>query len=129
MRWPEVLNALVAALEADTELTTLLSGPHIYRSQDLRTVRDPSVAWTLIVDTEAENTEEILVQWDVWSGNDDTGVAILRKLRKLLTARAVVEVGGVRMWMLFEGGRDQPDEEDGVSHRSFDGRYIPAREE
>lgn len=129
MRWPAVVAALVTAAEADAAVLAALGGePHLYPSDDTRAGRVPSVGWTLVSDTEAENTERLLVQWDVFARSLEEAIAIERALRRVVSAEGISTVGDVRMWMQFGGGRRHPTPERGTVHRSFDVLCQPARE-
>lgn len=129
MRWPAVLAAVVTAAETDAGVLAALEGePRIYPSDDTRAGGVPSVSWTLISDTDEENTERLLVQWDVFARSVSDGIAIERALRRRVTSEEIAEMDGVRMWMLFRGGRGHPAPARGEVHRSLDVLYQPARE-
>lgn len=125
MKWPEVVTALVTALEADAELLATLGGsPRIYPSDDPHAGALPSVAYTLITDTEAENFEDVRLQWDVF-GTADEVVTIERRLRALVASRSPGVIGGLAMFAVFLSGRSLPAPEPGTAHRSFDVLYSP----
>lgn len=128
MRWPDVMRALVARLEADAELMGLLGGPHIYRTQDIREVRVPSVAWTRVSDVEEETVEAVLIQWDLFARTEAGEEGVLRRLRALLASDTVEIVAGVRMWMRYDGGRELEPPEPGTRHSALDVTYQPLRE-
>lgn len=130
MRWPAVVGALVTLLEQDAAVLGALGGtPAIHPADDSGAGRVPSIAWSLISDTEAENTERLLVQWDVFAPSLQTAIAIERALRDLVATDGIADVGGVEMWMLLQGASPHPAPERGGVHRSVDVLYQPAREE
>lgn len=128
MKWPDGVQALLAEIDADAVVLGLLGGPEVYATTDIRQVRVPSVGYTVIVDTERENTDEFRVQWDWWIRGDDDLIALEKRLRELVTARIAEEVQGVWMWMEFLAARDHPYPDPGVRHRSMDVRYELARD-
>lgn len=130
MKWPAVVEALLARLEADAALLALIgSVAAITQQEDGRELRVPSVEYLIVSDAEVETTERVLVQWDLFGRTTEAAVDLERRLRQLLTARMPVSVGGVAMWMLYQGSRTHADAGRGVKHRSFDVLYMPAGED
>jgi hypothetical protein len=124
MRYPEVVAALVAEIQADSAIISALGGNRIYPSDDAHAGSVPSIGYTEITDTEDENFEDIRIQWDVF-GTDAQVVTIERLLRARVTSRSPKTVQGVAMWMVFIAGRRIPAAEPGLKHRTFDASYKP----
>lgn len=127
MRWPAALEALLDHIEADAELVRLLDGRHVYHTPDIREYRSPMVGYTVLFFGEEEVFEPFTVQWDVVAP-PELVMKITARLRRLVSADAEREVGGVRLRMLFEGGRPHEQPAIGVQRHSFDVRYEPLRE-
>jgi hypothetical protein len=118
---------LLDYVEADAELVALLGGPHVYQTSDIREYREPSIGYTVLHFGEEEVFEPFVVQWDVFApSGQETKIAA--RLRKLVTADTPRTIGGMRLRMLFEGGRPHAQPKIGVQHISFDVRYEPLRE-
>ena len=127
MKWDAAIAALIARLEADTELMQLLGGPHIYRSREVREPRIPSVTYTIVTSVLTETMEPVITQWDIFAGSMSQLVAIERRLRRLLHWVGWRDVGGVRLSSVYEESRDHPPPAPGRWHRSLDFRHQPVR--
>lgn len=123
-------QAAVAALAADSALTTALGGAFIFRSGANREPQIPSVEWRRITNTLAENTEPALVQFDVWAHSYAAAMTIEARIRTVLTGQArVVTLGSVPLFAALDDARDHDDPEPGVAHISLDIRFEPAKDE
>lgn len=124
--WVDALQALLDLVVADAVILDLLDGPHVWELSEEREARIPSIAYTLITDDQEENVDPFLVQWTLFA-DPETIVPLERRLRQLVVSRADRTVGGVRMRMIYQGGRGHPSPREGARQRSFDVRYEPAR--
>lgn len=128
MRWGEVVEALIAELEADASLLALLGGEsRIYPSDDPHAGSLPSIGYTVVTDEEEENLESVRIQWDIF-GTEPEVLAIERILRPLVTSRYPKTVQGLAMFLIPLAGRTLPSPEPGTAHRTFDAIYQPAYE-
>lgn len=128
MRWPQVMDALVARLDGDAALDALLGGSHTYAIADVKEgPRVPSIGYTIATNPLDENTDDMIVQWDWWARTEIDSIDIERRLRALLTARIAVEVAGLWITMVFRDARPHPYPSPGVRHHSMDVRYSVAR--
>ena len=128
MKWDATIAALIARLEADTELITLLGGPHIYRRDEVREPHFPSVTYTIVTSVLTETMEPVITQWDIFAGSMSQLVAIERRLRRLLHWVGWRDVGGVMLSSVYEESRDHPPPAPGRWHRSLDFRHQPVRD-
>lgn len=137
MRADDVIRAFMAALEADTALTTALGGEHIFRAGAIRAPQIPSVEWRRITNGLAENTEPLLFQFDVWAKAGgganpySNAMAIEARLRAVLlpyNSSGAKTIGGLPMLIEMELSRDHEDPEPGVVHTSLDIRFEPAKQ-
>lgn len=128
MMWDVVIAAWRSVLIADSALTTLLGGEHVYAGQAGRKVRVPSVEWITISDFETESFNPITVQADTFALDLDQAIAIERRVR-LLTHRDVARsLGGHQMWTRYLDSRSHPyPDEPGVVHRSVDFQFEPLK--
>lgn len=128
MRWPAVITAVLDLLEADPQLSAALGGAHVYEAVTGRESRIPSLEYTVVADTEAENTEDVVVQLDVIAHGMTAAIAIETRVRALLALQLPVTIGGIEMWSMFEGGRNVPfPAQGGAVQRALDFRFTPAR--
>jgi hypothetical protein len=131
MVWDEVIEALVAALEADTTLATALGATaadsRIGPIEHGEETRIPSVRYQVISDVEEETLNNVLVQFDYWAQNRNSARNIERRIRETLGARTRRSFGSLEMWVLYLDGRDMGDPMPGVVHRSLDFRCVPVR--
>ena len=128
MMWDVVVKDWLTLVNADTALTTLLGGKHIYPAQSSRPVRIPSVEWSLIYDQEEEIHNPILIQVDIFASVTKEP-QIERRIRRL-THRDVARVlGGNRLWTRYIDSRNHAYPADAsVLHRSLDFEFKPVRE-
>jgi hypothetical protein len=117
--------AMLALLDADATLTAMVgafepSGGDMPR-------RVPQGRYTQIYDVPGEVTGLVGYQFDVWTTGREPAMQACRRLYSLLHRRALAQVGGVAMWMLYQDQRDMADPEPGVVHRSIDFRFVPVR--
>lgn len=127
MKWDAAISALIGLLEADTELIGILGGPHIYRLQEVREPRFPSVTYTIVTSVLTETMEPVITQWDIFAGSMSQLVAIERRLRRLLHWVGWRDVGGMMLSSTYEESRDHPPPAPGRWHRSLDFRHQPVR--
>lgn len=125
MRWPEVVEALIGAVEADPTLSAIF-GAAVYKSGD-RNLEVPSMEWTLISDTEGEKFNALRIQWDVFTRTDGELVAAERMLRFLFHHDVPTEIGGIPMWAQYTSRSDVPGLRDGIRGSSTDFVFTPIR--
>lgn len=131
MREDDVVTAFVAALEADAALIAALGGEFIFRAGANREPQIPSVEWDLVANTEEENLEPLLFQFDIWARGYAQFVTIAQRVRTVLRpdpGKGSTTLGGIPMLIEFVDGRSHPDPEPGVVHRSLDIRFQPAKQ-
>jgi hypothetical protein len=126
VRWHDALKAVLDRAAADPGITGLLGGEHIYQLADVRAVRIPSLTYSVLYLSEAEVFEPFGLQWGCFARTEDVH-ALQAAARRVLTSDHQVEVGGMQLFMLFEGGRVHEQPAPGVQHHSFDVRYEPLR--
>jgi hypothetical protein len=126
--WGSVILAIVATLEADTALVGALGGAHVYRTQDTREVRIPSVSWMIVSDGLGENTAPVDVQLDIWAQGVGQALTVEGRVRKLLHSDLPQEVDGKPMWTILRESRDIADPEPNVIHRALRFEFQPIRE-
>lgn len=130
-RWPFIIDQKVAQLLADAPLVALLGGPHVYKNRTKLHVQVPGVYWKVISTVRDENTDVVLVQWNIWAKGVEQGQAIEERLLGLMDSEQIQTIDGVKFWNKYVDGRDMDiDEGDdpGVYHRSLDFRYTVERE-
>lgn len=123
-----MVTAVVARLRADTTLVFLLGGSYFYRAAAVRAPQIPSVEYTVVSAVERENTERVLMQFDVWARGYAQALAVEARLRVLLHRLLPEEMEGLLMFAQYADARDHEDPEPGVAHRSVDFAFEPARE-
>lgn len=123
------MGAVVPHMADDSILRTTLGGAHVYRTGEFAAPRVPGIGWFLVSDTLEENTNEILVQIDLFATSMEQMIVMEGRVRALLHHDTVTTIQGVRMWAQLEGARDNADPEPGFVHRSMDFRFTPARED
>jgi hypothetical protein len=125
--WDEVIQACIAALVADSALTTALGGNFVRPMEEGEERRIPSVAWTLVTENEQEVLNPTLIQLDYWATGRVQAVTIERRIRRVLHSNIRRTFGGIEMATLFEESRDMNDPKPGVVHRSLDFRFEPVK--
>jgi hypothetical protein len=135
MRADDVIQSFVAALGADTALTTLLGGAYVFRKGATRAPQIPSVEWLRVTDGLAESTSPMLFQFDVWAkasvsaGAYANAMAIEARIRAVLNRDGgLLTISGLTLFAGLEDSRDHEDPEPGVAHTSLDFRFEPAKE-
>ena len=127
MRWDVALDAITARVKADAQLCTALGGPRIRETADGKP-EFPSVTHMIVSGPLRENTERIVMQWDLWARAEETARTIERRLRALLHSDLPEMVGAVPMWLQLIDRRDHEDPEPGTVHRSLDFAFEFAKE-
>jgi hypothetical protein len=126
MRWPDVADAVIAALEADDDVAAIVGGS-IYL-QGNREWEVPSVTMVLIADTEEERFAPVEYQLDLYTKTMPSLVMLEAAVRRVLHHDVHTEVGGLRMWSEFTAGRSFfGPETDQYFRRSLDFRFTPIR--
>lgn len=125
MRVDEVIVAVMAHLVADPELVNALGGEHIFRYSANREPQVPSLEYLRVSNAEGENTEEVLIQFDIWGKGAANAMAIERRVRALPSRQPKV-IGGILMKCSYEDSRDHDDPDAGVAHHSVDLRFETA---
>lgn len=105
MRVREVLEAQLAILAADSALTTLLGGEHIYMRDSVDEVEQvPGIYWWGPDEAPMEEvTHRAMVLWDVWADTSEQALAIETRLRDLLHHETPRQYGDVLAWSSFAG--------------------------
>jgi len=125
MRWPEVVDALLFAVNADDVLSAIF-GPNVYRAGD-RDLRVPALEYSIISDVENERYNPLRIQWDVFVRRDSDLVAAERMLRFLFNHDLPTVIAGVPMWAEYVARSDIPGLRDGIRGSSTDFRFTPVR--
>lgn len=133
MRWDDVARAVVAALAADTVLTTALGTDAdgdvpIYPANANRAVRVPSVEWFMVFDRYDESLNPMLMQVDYWAKGQASAVTIEARIRAVLHSDVRRTFAGVDCATLYDDSRTHDHPDPGVVHRSLDFRFEPVRE-
>jgi hypothetical protein len=132
MMWPDVIQALVAKLSADSLLTTYMgttdNSSFIYRSRTRVSIQIPCVVWTIISSTTNENYAPVVIQWDLFAKGAEQAAKIELRLFELMHADVPVQIGPLKMWSQLENGLDVHSEDQSVVHRALEYRYTPARQ-
>jgi hypothetical protein len=127
MIWDEVVEKVIAALDADELLTAALEGGTVEMAESVMPREVPSIRLTVVDDREGEVLETILLQVSFWGRSRENAVAIERRVRRVLHADTRRDFDGIEMATLFVEGRDMDDPEPGVVARSLDFRFEPVR--
>lgn len=127
--WDLVLESCVSLLQTDQQLIALLGGPHIYRGKSLPQIQTPGVFWTIIANTLGENYAPVSIQWDIFANDTDAVSKIELRIYRLMHSDLPVTFGTLTMWSLFQTGFDFAEEDETISHRAVEYKYIPAREQ
>lgn len=126
MSWPVAIKAVITALEADPVLGSI-EGLSIYRHGEFTAPKVPGIAWIIVSDLKAENTNPIRVQLDVFARGLEQARAIEERLRAILDRDVPQTLQGVLMRTDLLDAQDQLDPEPGVTHRSLDFLFEPTR--
>ena len=126
MIWVNALNALLAEVLEDGAFVDALDGEHLYRDGEHSAPQRRAVYYSVLANTEEENTEPVLSQWDIYAPDMETALAIEARLRAKLHWNGWKDVGGVWLSSRYEDSRDHPEPEFDVIHRSLDFRHEPA---
>lgn len=123
MRWVEVMEAVIAELKADVGM----AGVAVLMHGEFSGLQVPSLAWLVYGDRREENTNPIRVQFDIYARGLDQTLTIESAVRRLHgdTPRTIQ---GVRMWATLDDARGDAAPDPGVTHRSLDFIFEPARE-
>lgn len=127
MRWDVALDAIIARVKTDPELLRALGGARIRETADGKP-EFPSVTHLVVSGPLRENTERMVMQWDLWARAEETARTIERRLRALLHRDLPELVGDVPMWLQLVDRRDHDDPEPGTVHRSLDFAFEFAKE-
>jgi hypothetical protein len=138
LRHRQVVQAFVAALEADAALVALIGlgpdgTPNIYRSGANRAERIPAVEWRLVFGSIRENTDDLVYQFDIYARGTEQQMDIQERIVEDLLPQygsGSVTLDGLTMLASMEDGsvQDHPDPEPGVVHTSLDIRFEPAKQ-
>lgn len=121
-------QAAVAALNADSALTSALGGQHVYPASAARPHRVPSVEWFVVFDRYEESLNPIVIQFDYWAGSMGQAATIEARIRAVLHSDMRRQFGGVDAATLYDDSRTHDHPTPGVVHRSLDFRFEPVRE-
>lgn len=131
MRAGAVMRVVVPHLRETTSLMQLLGNEPraIVRRAAKRPKRVPAIAYTIVSDVPRESTARVLVQFDLWARGAEAMDALKLALYGLLHTELPREIRGLRMWTLYQDGREHEDPEEGVCHSSVDFLFEPAKAE
>jgi hypothetical protein len=127
VKWAETIEILLARVSADPEMLAALGGDHVYRAGEHSEPRVPGVYYTIISSGFVEVFEPMETQWDVFVRSPEVLVTVERRLRKLLHWPGWRLIEGTQVSSLYEEGRDHPEPEFDVLHRSLDFTHSPVR--
>jgi hypothetical protein len=125
MRWHEVVPvALVARVEADSEVQSVLGiDPLVFMAGE-REFQVPSLRWTPIsTGLEDELFERTLVQLDFWVRSVAQAVTLSSALRRLLHHDVPITVGTLGLWSMLVEPRAVRGMRDGIWEGSLDFRF------
>lgn len=134
MTWDDVVQAMVAALQADAQLVALLGdATRIFAMEEGVERRVPGVGYQLIYEAEEEVLNPIIVQIDYWAAKVGTTPAraqaalMEQRIRRVLHHPIRRDFGGIEMATLFVESRDMDDPKPGVIRRQLDFRFEPVK--
>lgn len=131
MRWDEVLSAIHAALEDESEITDVVGVGNI-RTAGAREFVVPSLEVTVLSDDVTELWAPSDVQFDVFTRTMADLVTVERALRNLFDREGFVAIEGLPMWSFYlDGGPLEGPSlnvEGGVFARALRFRFAPVRE-
>lgn len=107
-----VISALVAFLVADATLigASLLNGANIYYRMTTELVQKiPSIQYYLPSEVTDENTESVLIVWEIWGQSFARVMAIQNRLLLLLDVEGSLTLGGAQVTSKVEQVYDAPD--------------------
>ena len=125
MRWPDVVLAIIAEVEADAVLSALFPDG-VHRAED-RNFVVPSLVWSLISDVEDENFNPLRIQFDVFTRTDTEQAAAEAALRRLLHRDTPTVIGGVPMWSQYASRTNLGGLRDGIRGSASDFIFTPIR--
>lgn len=128
MRWDDVIEAVMDALEADADVVAFLAGNAISRASEQEFEKN-RIEYTTITNFEGENWETLLVQFDIMGERNRTGELLdaERAIRRILHQDLPITIGGVNMFSQLTAARDLPGAGDRVVGRSLDFRFEVTR--
>lgn len=131
MKWPVVVQAIVAAGRGNSDLMSELEGEEerFVRNGVFRPKKVPSVEWLRVTNPQEENTERVHIQFDIWTNTTAQAAAIELLLRNTYLGIGAHDVGGLTVLTPEEeiDSRDLPDPEPELVHNVLDIVFVPAR--
>lgn len=125
MRWPDVVLAIIAEVEADAVLSALFPDG-VHRAED-RDFVVPSLTWSLISDVEEENFNPLRIQFDVFTRTDAEQAAAEAAIRRLLHRDTPTVIGDVPMWSQYASRTNIGSLRDGIRGSASDFIFTPIR--
>lgn len=127
MTWREIVEAWIAHLKKDTQLTALLGGAHIYRAKSRASIRTPGIYYSVVSNRVDENTAPVVIQWDIWTEGAKQAADIELRLFQLMHSDLPIEVEDLRMWSQLNDAFDSDMDDEGIVRRIVEYQYRPAR--
>jgi hypothetical protein len=128
MRWDAVVRDTIDRLKNDTALTTLLGGPHIYRSRTRSSIQIPGIYWSVIYEGVEENLAPVNIQWDIFATSATEQAAIEKRLYDLMHSDNPVQYATLLMWSQFLSRFDKHDDDQGEVLSGMEFKYTPSRD-
>ena len=125
MRWPDLLAAIFDELRASTALGAIFGTS--FTDAEEREFKVPTVRVNVIVNTQTENFEPTIVQFDVWTRNKQQQIIAEAELRKLFHRDTPYVISGVGVFGQYEGRTRLEGPQDGVLGVAVDYRFEPLR--
>jgi len=126
MRWDDVLRALGQAAASDSIITSI-HGQDIQMAGEIDKVL-PGITFRLITDSQREQWEPCVTQWDVWCEEFSDVVTTERRLRQLFDVEEAI-IQGVYMLSMFEDGIELGQGFVGPDRQLMYGRAVRFRHE
>jgi hypothetical protein len=102
MMWDHVMVRVTALMLADDILIALV-GANV-RMAGTGDHKVPLIEWSHIGDTQNELWAPISIQFDIWAHTMDDMRAIERRLHQLFNKDLPIDVGGLRMFSVYNDG-------------------------
>jgi hypothetical protein len=125
MRWPDVAIAVYEAMTESAVLAAIF-GDSITDTEE-RLARTPSLAYTIIANTETENFEPTLIQFNVWTRTREQQIIAEAELRRMFHRDTPYRIGALGVWSQYQGRTRLEGPQDGTLGVAVDYQFAPLR--
>jgi hypothetical protein len=117
--WAQLIQGVLAVLDADPQLTAALEGGKVRKAVDDSDLKIPTVMYSLVYDRPADFEVEhpIEVDFIVFGRSLDEVQTLQGHIARLLDHKhRLTSFAGLSCWCTLTSSRDMQDPEDGVEH-------------